>query len=139
MQMRMTLAELEKLKAAGKIQGFSVKRNQKSTTVKIKARNKTKDWIEKNLWHWAKANHQEMIREHQFHPDRKWRFDWVFPKLMTAVEYEGLMSEKSRHTTIEGYTGDVEKYNQAQQLGWKVLRYTAKNYKQIIDDLNKLL
>jgi very-short-patch-repair endonuclease len=136
---RITLQQLEKLKAEGRIKGFSVTKKNGSTTVKMKTRNKTKEWIEKNLWYWAQANKLEMITEFTFHPERKWRFDFVFPSLKAAIEYEGLMSEKSRHTTIEGYTGDAEKYNAAQQLGWKVLRYTAKNYKNMINDLNKLI
>jgi very-short-patch-repair endonuclease len=137
--MRITLAELEKLKAQGRIKDYSVTKKGGSTTVKMKTRNKTKEWIEKNLWYWAQANKLEMIKEHQFHPERKWKFDFSFPSLMTAIEYEGLMSEKSRHTTIEGYTGDADKYNAAQQLGWRVLRYTAKNYKNMINDLNQLI
>ena len=48
-------------------------------------------------------------------------------------------SEKSRHTTITGYTEDANKYNEAQKLGWKVLRYTAINYKNITQDLKEII
>lgn len=58
---------------------------------------------------------------------------------MLAIEYEGLMAEKSRHTTIDGFTGDCDKYNAAVLLGYKVLRYTAKNYTQMAGDLLTLL
>jgi hypothetical protein len=77
--------------------------------------------------------------EYKFLENRKFRFDWAIPSLMIAVEYEGIMSEKSRHTTITGYSKDIEKYNLAITLGWRVLRYTAKNYKDLETDLKKIL
>lgn len=77
---------------------------------------------------------------------RKFKFDFAIVvseagknPLKIAIEYEGLMSEKSGHTTITGYTSNCEKYNLACVLGWKVLRYTALNYKDLERDLNKLL
>ena len=79
------------------------------------------------------------ISEHLFHPTRKWRFDWVIPTHKIAIEYEGLMSAKSRHTTIKGFSGDCEKYNEAVKLGWRVLRYTAVNYKNLDRDLKNLI
>lgn len=81
----------------------------------------------------------KVVEELQFHPRRKFRFDWAIPSMMIAVEYEGLISKKSRHTTISGYTNDCQKYNEAQILGWTVLRYTAKNYKDVEPDLKNLI
>lgn len=78
-------------------------------------------------------------REYKFHPIRKWRYDYFIPELKAAIEYEGLMSEKSGHTTITGYTSDTEKYNAANALGHKVLRYTALNYTNLTNDLKELL
>ena len=78
------------------------------------------------------------VAEYSFHPERKWRFDFAIPEMKIAIEYEGLMSEKSRHTTITGFTNDSEKYNAAQILGWRVLRYTALNYMSLGEDLNNL-
>lgn len=66
---------------------------------------------------------------------KDWRFDWAFPEQKIAVEYEGIVTSKSRHTTLKGYTGDCEKYNSAMKLGWKVFRYTALNYKDVTKDL----
>lgn len=60
---------------------------------------------------------------------RMFRFDFAIVDKMIAIEYEGINGGKSRHTTLTGYTKDTEKYNLAQQLGWKVYRYTALNYK----------
>ena len=77
--------------------------------------------------------------EYRFAPPRRFRFDMALPEHKIAVEYEGLMSVKSRHTTITGYTNDCEKYNLAQKLGWRVLRYTAKNYGNAVQDIEELL
>ena len=71
------------------------------------------------------------VREFKFHPTRRWRFDYAFPELKIAIEYEGIVSAKSRHTTMKGYTGDCEKYNEAAILGWKVIRITALMFKNL--------
>jgi hypothetical protein len=81
----------------------------------------------------------DYVTELQFDNVRKFRFDWAVPSLKIGIEYEGIMSAKSRHTTINGYSKDIEKYNLAITLGWRVIRYTAKNYKDLENDLNKLL
>mgnify|MGYP003592204830 CR=1 FL=1 len=77
--------------------------------------------------------------EYEFSPDRKFRFDWALPDLMIAIEYEGIFSEKSGHTTLDGYQKDVVKYNLATKLGWKLLRYTADNYLELENDLNEII
>lgn len=84
-------------------------------------------------------------REYKFHPTRKWRFDFAILSERIAIEFEGgIYLPKARHTSSVGYIKDVEKYNTAVLLGWKILRYTAKDlavrngeYK-IIEDLQKL-
>ncbi|HEX8575784.1 MAG TPA: hypothetical protein VF677_05780 [Flavobacterium sp.] len=77
--------------------------------------------------------------EYRFDEFRKFRFDYAIPSVMIAIEYEGIMSSKSRHTTVGGYSKDIEKYNLAVTQGWKVLRYTAMNYQDLYTDLEKLL
>lgn len=79
------------------------------------------------------------IAELVFHPSRKWRFDIAIPERKIAIEYEGIFSAKSRHTSVKGFTGDCDKYNAAQLLGWIVLRYTAKNYKNFFNDIKTLI
>lgn len=78
-------------------------------------------------------------KEHLFHPDRKWRFDLAFVEQKIAVEYEGIMSEKSRHTNVVGYTNDIEKYKAANDLGWTVLRYTVLNKSRAIQEIEEKL
>ena len=79
------------------------------------------------------------VCEYQFHDTRKFRFDFAIPDAKIAIEYEGLMSEKSGHTTLVGYTKDTEKYNLAAIDGWRILRYTAKNYKDFTNDIKQIL
>jgi hypothetical protein len=55
------------------------------------------------------------------------------------IEFEGIMATKSRHTSVTGFTNDCEKYNAAQLLGWKVLRYTVLNKSQFFTDIESLL
>jgi len=77
--------------------------------------------------------------EYRFHKVRRFRFDVAIPKYRIAVEYEGIVSGRSRHTTLKGYTGDCEKYNIAVKEGWRVLRYTALNYGQCVPDVIELI
>jgi hypothetical protein len=58
---------------------------------------------------------------------RRWRFDYVlsgcgFP---TAIEIEGAVWTQGRHTRGSGYERDLEKYNTAATLGWRVLRFST--------------
>lgn len=71
----------------------------------------------------------DYLREHRFHPKRRWRFDFAWPELMVAVEIEGGTWGKSRHTTGTGFEKDCEKYNNATLLGWSVFRFTGDQVK----------
>lgn len=62
-----------------------------------------------------------MVREHRFHPSRKWRFDFAWPSMKLAVELDG----RGRHQTVKGTRDDCAKHNAAVILGWRVLRYPA--------------
>ncbi len=62
--------------------------------------------------------------EYQFAPPRKWRFDFACPGKSIAIEIEGGVWVNSRHVRGSGYIKDMEKYNTAAVMGWKVLRFT---------------
>lgn len=64
----------------------------------------------------------EVIKEFQFHPTRRWRFDYAIPSHKIALEVEGGVFSKGRHTRGAGFIGDIEKYNEATRLGWRVVR-----------------
>ena len=63
------------------------------------------------------------IREHRFHPVRRWRFDYYFPSLNIAFEYDGL---GLGHTGIAGVLRDTDKINEAQAMGIAVYRANAR-------------
>lgn len=62
------------------------------------------------------------VTEMQFHPERKWRFDFAWIEQRLALEVEGGAWSGGRHTRGSGFTSDIEKYNEATRLGWRVLR-----------------
>lgn len=84
---------------------------------------------------------EEPALEYRFHPGRKWRFDIAFPQRKIAIEYEGIMTGKSRHTTITGFARDCEKYNEAVIAGWRVLRFTYDDVRsgKALDALIRLI
>lgn len=65
-------------------------------------------------------------REYRFDPARKWRFDFAWPDKKLAVEIEGGVWVYGRHNRAVSYVKDMEKYNRATELGWRVLRYTPQ-------------
>lgn len=74
-------------------------------------------------------------REYLFHPTRKWRFDFAWPGLKIAVEADGGIYGKGKpcptckrkpvagHGSIQKILRDMEKLNNAQAIGWIVLRF----------------
>lgn len=67
-------------------------------------------------------------REYRF-CERKWRFDFAFPEKKIAVEVEGGIYSGGRHTRGYGFIADMEKYNTAAELGWRVFRFTPQQIK----------
>lgn len=93
-----------------------------------------------------------VFAEYRFHHERMWRFDRAWPGLKIAVEIEGggfgrvvvchqckqpvkrflksggvmLIREGSGHNTGVAVDRDMEKFNEAARLGWRVLRFSSK-------------
>lgn len=67
------------------------------------------------------------VVEYRFHPTRRWRFDYAWPALKLALEIEGGVWTRGRHTSPKGFLADMEKYNAAACLGWRVIRVTPKS------------
>lgn len=63
----------------------------------------------------------EPHREYRFH-ERRWRFDFAWPHLKFAVEVEGGVWSRGRHTRGAGFVRDCEKYAEAIRGRWLVLR-----------------
>lgn len=66
----------------------------------------------------------ECVKEFKFHPVRKWRFDYAIPEHKIALEVEGGVWTGGRHTSSVGFMKDMEKYNTATPMGWRVFRTT---------------
>jgi hypothetical protein len=76
--------------------------------------------------------------EFKFHPERKWRFDYIVRgkkwESICAIEIEGGIFQNGRngsggigrHTRGAGYVADMEKYNHAAALGHRVIRFTPE-------------
>jgi hypothetical protein len=60
--------------------------------------------------------------EHRFHSTRLWRFDFAWPRWKLALEVEGGIFIRGAHGSVGGILRDMEKYNAAAILGWRVLR-----------------
>jgi hypothetical protein len=71
--------------------------------------------------------HVEAVKELQFHPKRRWRFDYAIPECKIAIEVEGGAWTGGRHTRGAGFIGDIEKYNSGTLLGWRIFRVTPEN------------
>ena len=66
----------------------------------------------------------EPIPEYQFHPSRRWRFDYAWPLHKLALEVEGGLWTQGRHTRGAGALADLEKYSEAAIAGWRVIYAT---------------
>lgn len=65
--------------------------------------------------------------------------DFALPDRMIIIEYQGLNSAKSGHSTLVGYTKDTERMKTANDLGYRVLYYTVLNYQNVIQDLEAII
>ena len=80
------------------------------------------------------------VPEYQFDGTRKWRFDWAWPAQWVALEIEGGIYGHGKkcpacgrravagHTSIQRLKTDMEKYNAAVILGWRLIRVTPDQF-----------
>jgi hypothetical protein len=68
----------------------------------------------------------EPTREVRFHPERLWRFDWGWENWLVALEQEGGLWVRGRHSRASGFEADCIKYAEAMLLGWVVFRASPK-------------
>ena len=71
----------------------------------------------------------DCVKEFKFH---------AVPEHKIALEVEGGVWTGGRHTSPKGFLGDIEKYNTATLMGWRVFRTTPDDlYKKKTLDLMK--
>jgi len=111
---------------------------KKPVRIKRSAKSKGEETL---ALHMKLSGMPEPEREYRFHNERKWRFDFAYPSLKTAIEIEGGTRGKSRHTQHSGFEKDAEKYNEAVILGWRLLRFTTDQVVNgiAIDTIKRLL
>ena len=62
--------------------------------------------------------------------ERRWKFDLALPDRKIAIEINGgIFAYQPSHHSIKGILRDMEKLNEAQILGWKVLQFTPEQVK----------
>lgn len=79
---------------------------------------------------WKGLGLPEPLPEYRFHPTRKWRFDYAWPDEKVAIEIEGGIWTSGRHTRGSGFSRDMEKYNMAGKLGWRVFRFSPHQFRK---------
>lgn len=99
--------------------------------IKKAARQKLVEQHRREFRVWCRANGlPNPTHEHEFAKQshrRRWAFDWSWADVDgggVALEIEGGVHSNGRHVRPSGYLGDVEKYNAASQLGWRLIRVT---------------
>lgn len=68
-------------------------------------------------------------QEYKFHPERNWRADFLITGTKILIEVEGGIWSGGRHTRGKGFIADMEKYNAAAVMGFKVLRFDTQQVK----------
>ena len=76
------------------------------------------------------------IPEYEFHPTRRWRFDYAWPLHLVALEVEGGLWSKSEqaraaHAKPLAILRDMAKGNAAACLGWRILRVTPDEVRDL--------
>lgn len=81
------------------------------------------------------------FQEWAFHPTRKWRFDYAWPNYKIALEVDGGIWTQGRHTRGSGRLKDMEKFNAAALLGWRILYVTPEQLctQETVDMISKSL
>jgi len=65
--------------------------------------------------------------QHEFHPRRKWAFDFAWPRYKIALEVNGGTYMRGRHSRGAGQRNDYEKWSEAAILGWLVILVDSKD------------
>lgn len=92
----------------------------------VRMLHRLKDPVERLAFHMRVDGFGHFVREHKFHPERKWRIDIAFLAEKLAIEVEGVTYKGGRHQRPAGFENDCVKYNEMVLMGWKLLRFTPR-------------
>lgn len=139
---RWTIKDVEKLAEKGKVKlgdGFFPEKKKNQSPLPVSELKLTPEGL-KHIDTILSVKKIDFVKEYVFAPgERKFRADRYIPSLNLLIEYEGIYSEKSRHTFYKGYSEDAVKYNLATVHGYKLLRFTADNYRTFSDLLTRIM
>jgi hypothetical protein len=131
---------LQHLQKSGKIQGFTFPQKKKGKSVIPREKPKGIIWLEWNLTYWCNQRALTLEREYKFSPDRDFRSDFAITGIKVLIEYEGgIFMARGGHNSPKGIQRDIDKYQLAQQLGYRVIRVTAKTYTTVLKTLNEMV
>ena len=90
---------------------------------------------------WKSLGGWGLMREYKFADGRRFRFDY-YHLTGVAIELEGGVWTRGRHTRPSGFLNDMEKYNLAASMGILVFRIPSHDIStkwlyQIIETINK--
>lgn len=93
--------------------------------------------FEKLIW---QELHLQVITEFKFCETRQFKSDYYIPELRLLIEQEGGIYTKQAHGSVTGILRDIEKYNLATTLGYRILRYQPKDLisSKTIEDIKKI-
>jgi hypothetical protein len=124
---RLSRAAIEKLEQSGRIPPVSNPGSGSRLEQKFE-----------NIWRHFPGAKIPLLRELQFYPGRKWRFDFAHPAARVAIEIDGgtfgiaggkrcrvcRQAPLGRHSRGSGRTKDLEKALAALEEGWIVVALT---------------
>lgn len=121
----MSAEEYRALKKAGKLEQAAAKRYGKpklQAAVQQRAGSEAEETLAAHI---RLHGLPEPERQYRFHPERRWRFDFAWPRHRLAVEVDGVLwGKQGGHQRPDDYAEDCEKLNEAVLMDWRVLRFT---------------
>ena len=63
---------------------------------------------------------------------RRWRWDWAWPKQKVALEKNGGVWIRGRHSRGQGQIDDFEKWSEGAALGWRVIHVVPNDLESTV-------
>lgn len=86
---------------------------------------------------WKSYGGFPLEKEHKFHPNRKFRFDYCCHERKLAIEIMGGVWTNGAHVRGKGYERDSEKGCLAALMGWRVINIPGHQVAKFVDMILK--